>query len=61
MGIEWNFRIFLMIVPGHRAQLLIIAVYSKILNISFVLIDIRKHILGGLYSGGGLYWEGSLC
>ena len=40
--------------------------YRIILNISPGLIDIYKHILGalysgGLYSGGGLYPEGILC
>ena len=34
----------------------------KISNISPGLVEVRKHFLGGLYSGGGgLYSEGILC
>ena len=41
-------------------------IYRKILNISPGLIEVRKHFLSGLYSGGayiqgGLYSEGILC
>ena len=35
--------------------------YRKIPNISPGLIEVFKHFLGGLYSGGGLYSEGILC
>ena len=32
-------------------------IYHKIPNISPGLIEVRKHFLVGLYSGGGLYTE----
>ena len=35
-------------------------VYRKIPSVSPGLIDIFKHIFGGLYSGGSLYWGGGL-
>ena len=43
-----------------------IAEYRKIPNVSPGLIEVFKHFLGGLYSGGlifggGLYSEGILC
>ena len=34
------------------------AKYRKIPNISSGLIELRKHLLGGLYSGGGLIFGG---
>ena len=40
---------------AHRTLLQLLKIYRKIPNISPGLIDIFKHILGGLYSGGLIF------
>ena len=50
--------VILLFIKTESHELLCVAGYRKIPNTSPGLIDVRKHFLGGLYSGGVLIFGG---